>query len=302
MILPEEKAVYDRLLNIRNDNIANVIGYTEIGKMTYAVREYVCGESIEEYVIYNGKIPDETIRLLVKGICSGLSAIHAAGIVHRDITADNVMIDEEGRAKIIDFGISRLRSKDKSKDSQILGTVGYAAPEQFGFRQTTEKADIYALGVLINYMAEGALPNEKLTDGVFRRVVLKCTQMDETRRYSSIDSVARAIDRKTDIFDVIKKAPGFKGPIWLRILALWWYSSVLLSMVTSTVSTGNLLMIPANFALFILPILFVSDPSGLISRFCIRHALPDKARAFVKVLLVWTAINAGLLLIIISIF
>lgn len=86
--------------------------------------------------------------------------MHKYSITHRDITPSNIIIGFDGVVKIIDFGISRLHKENAKHDTQVLGTEGYAAPEQFGFKQSDCKTDIYALGVLLNYMLTGHIPSE----------------------------------------------------------------------------------------------------------------------------------------------
>ncbi|MBO4341960.1 MAG: protein kinase, partial [Clostridia bacterium] len=86
--LPEEKPVYDKLMTVRDANIANITGYTEIEGIPYVVSEFISGISIGEYVHDNGCMPDEMIRHIAQGICNGLSVVHSSGIVHRDITPE----------------------------------------------------------------------------------------------------------------------------------------------------------------------------------------------------------------------
>ncbi len=297
-VLPEERAVYDKLLTVRNDNFANITGYTEIGGLPYVVREFVCGSSLDDYIEYNGRIPDDTIRNIALDICAGLSAIHSLGIVHRDITPDNIIIEEDGNARIIDFGISRLSDENKPKDTQILGTVGYAAPEQFGFHQTTYKADIYALGVLINYMAEGVLPNEHLTEGAFRKIVLKCTQMDESKRYRNIDEVAAAIDKVRRKALIIKRIPGFGGSKRLKAIAGFYYISVACSSLFILVSGYKKAVIIPALIIWLAPLFIISDKQGRIRQFCEKRSLSKTWRIIIKIFLIWlSAIVAGIIII-----
>ncbi len=297
-VLPEERAVYDKLLNIKNDNFANTVGYTEIGGMPYVVREFVYGRSLDDYIEYNGKVPDDEIRRIALDICAGLSVIHSLGIVHRDITPDNIIIEEDGNARIIDFGISRLSDDKKHKDTQILGTVGYAAPEQFGFHQTTDKADIYALGALINYMAEGALPNEHLTEGAFRKIVLKCTQMDETKRYHNIDEAAAAVDKSRRAGLLIKRIPGFGGSDGLKALAIFYYVSVIFSSLLILIGGDEKGLIVPALIICLAPLFIFSDKAGIIRRFCDKRGYSKNRRIVIKFFLTWITLQiAGLIII-----
>ncbi len=285
-------------MNIKNDNIANVLAYTEIEGKTYSVNEFISGETLEEYVTYNGKISDSEIKKIALDICSGLSAVHSLGIVHRDITPGNIIIDSAGRAIITDFGISRLTNDKKQKDTQILGTVGYAAPEQFGFRQTTAKADIYAVGTLINYMSEGVLPVDHLTDGRFKKIVVKCTMMDEMNRYKDIDELAAAIDKNAKLELIIKRIPGFGGSKALRAAAIFYYISVIFSALIYLAKPGERIMSVFVLLFFIIPPVIIFDPLGKISSFCQKRNLSRGKRRLVKAALIFAAIEFICLLII----
>ena len=114
--------------------------------------------------------------------------------MHRDLKPSNVLLNENMEVKIIDFGISRTVKRNQSCDTEILGTQGFTAPEQFGFHQTGPKADIYSMGVLINVMATGCLPGVQLVNGWLSEIVLKCTQIDETNRYKNIDDLLEIIN------------------------------------------------------------------------------------------------------------
>ena len=96
--------------------------------------------------------------------------------------------------KLIDFGISRSKKEGQSQDTTLLGTVGYAAPEQFGFGQTDERTDIYATGVLLNVLLTGSLPKDDLPfDPRYRQIVLKCTSLSPADRYSSVSELKSQI-------------------------------------------------------------------------------------------------------------
>ena len=110
-------------------------------------------------------------------LIAGLGALHRCSLVHRDINANNILITTDGNVKIIDYGIVRLFDKSKSTDTVILGTPGYAAPEQFGFTQSDSRTDIYALGVLMNVMMTGRLPSEDTARGGISRIIEKCVMI-----------------------------------------------------------------------------------------------------------------------------
>jgi serine/threonine protein kinase len=228
-IYSDEMALYKKLIEINNPNIVKFFEMIVFDNQLFVVEEYIQGVTLQSYIEENGALDDESVKKISLAICNGLSQIHNLGIVHRDITPGNIMISNSGEIKIIDFGISRLEKNSQTKDTQILGTQGYAAPEQYGFSQTNNKADIYALGVLINYMKTLKLPNEQLTIGVYSEIVTKCTQIDENRRYQDIDSVSIAISRKNKIKGIVQTIPGFrKGKWWHIAIACVYYFLLIL--------------------------------------------------------------------------
>ncbi len=192
----EDIPVYEKLAGIKNENIASVKETVVIDNKIYAAREYIQGVTLDEFIVKNFPLDDETVSRIAIDVCSGLSEIHKLGIIHRDIKPSNIIINASGTAVIIDFGISRIYKENTVGDTQILGTQGFAAPEQFGFSQTDDKADIYAVGVLINYMKTKALPNEKLADAPFDKIVLKATEIDRKNRYADVEDMANALKGK----------------------------------------------------------------------------------------------------------
>lgn len=221
--------IYKTLFTINNPNIVKFIGTATIDNQLCVIEEYIKGVTLERY-IENNSLSDDNIVNIVLQVCNGLEQIHNNGIVHRDINPSNIMITPDNRAVIIDFGISRVEKKGKSADTQILGTQGYAAPEQYGFSQTSAKADIYSIGVLINYMKTGALPNATLCDGWLGDVVTKCIQIDEARRYSSISDLTKAISNRGHMFSFFNTIPGFRQRKWWHILiaSIYYFAFVFL--------------------------------------------------------------------------
>src|SRR5699024_6653849 len=103
-------------------------------------------------------------------ICKALWVLHSMAAVHRDIKPENVIL-RGSDAVLIDFDAARLHKPDHETDTQILGTTGFAAPEQYGLSQSDTRTDIYSLGILINVMLTGERPSKKLAEGHMGRVV-----------------------------------------------------------------------------------------------------------------------------------
>ena len=103
------------------------------------------------------------------------------------------MILRGDQAVLIDFDASRIIKPEGTADTVVLGTTGYAAPEQFGLSQTDGRADIYSLGVLLNVMLTGQHPSRQLTAGHAGRVVQRCTMTSPEQRYHSVQELREAL-------------------------------------------------------------------------------------------------------------
>lgn len=182
--------VYRKLLGISCPNLPQIMEVAEQDGMVAVVEEYIEGDSIAfllEGALFN---PAEARKITLQ-LCNALWVLHKLGAVHRDIKPENVMI-RGSEAVLIDFDASRIFKSENSTDTQILGTVGYAAPEQYGITQTDERADIYSLGVLLNIMLTGKHPAKELASGKLGHIVQKCTMVNPKKRYKSVLSLMEA--------------------------------------------------------------------------------------------------------------
>ncbi len=222
-----DTAMYKKLIKLECENIVKFYDTVAVENSFYVVEEYVNGITLKDYIDKIGCLSDEQTKNITLQVCNGLREIHKLKIVHRDINPNNIMITSDGCVKIIDFGISRTIKQNQSFDTEILGTQGFTAPEQFGFHQTSAKSDIYSIGVLINYMKTKKLPNEKLTSGWLSEVVLKCTQIDEINRYTNIDDLIESIEKKNKTNHFLKSTPGFRNGIWWHSVIAGIYYTIL---------------------------------------------------------------------------
>lgn len=283
----ENKPIIEKLMKIHNQNIVKHIGMCIINDEFYVVQEYVNGITLKQYCENNYPLDNKRIIEIVVGLCNGLQTVHNAGLVHRDITPTNIMIDNYGNPVIIDFGISRICKKNQSVDTQILGTVGFAAPEQFGFMQTSHKSDIYSLGVLINYMATLALPNEKMPDGKLFQVVKKCTELDETQRYDSVIQVAYALENNT-AGSIICSIPGFrKGNGWHIVVSVIYYLFVVFVFVTFFTDYKSykelILDILIGVFWFVVPVPIVTDFGNWVEKWDFTRKMTKSGRIAIQI-------------------
>src|SRR4051812_13110851 len=140
-------------------HIVGVIDAGEDDGRPYIVFEYVEGETLKDRIRRSGRLPvDESLAYAIE-ITRALGAAHARGIVHRDIKPQNVLIDEEGMAKVTDFGIARsLDEEGLTADGRVLGTTDYVSPEQALGHAVNGQSDIYSLGVVLWEMLTGDVP------------------------------------------------------------------------------------------------------------------------------------------------
>jgi serine/threonine protein kinase len=151
------------------------------------IEEYVPGLTLRKYMDEQGPLPEPRAKQLIEALCDILVRLHGAEkpVVCRDLKPENVILTKDDRLVIVDFDAAKFVSQEKV-DTVLLGTPGYAAPEQFGFAASDERTDVYAVGVLLNEMLTGALPQEKTADGAFGRVVRRSTSLDPKERHGSI--------------------------------------------------------------------------------------------------------------------
>lgn len=240
-------SVYDILSQIENIHIPKIIEYEEVDGKLYVVEEYIPGETLAEKVEQGYWFSEEETREIVFQLCEALDCLQLQSlpIVHRDIKLSNVMITNDGIVKLIDFNAARLYETGANKDTVMIGTAGYAAPEQYGFQQTDIRTDIYSMGVMMNYMLAGCSPVENMYSGRMGKIIQKCTYLDPDRRFQNIHELKKAIKKKT--FQEAEKdetehsflpIPGFRtGCWWKKICATAGYLFIIL--IASGVETES---------------------------------------------------------------
>src|SRR5256714_5713630 len=140
-------------------NICQLYDYGESEGSRYMVLEYLPGGTLEDRLRPGTPLPDEDTFRICSELASGLAQAHARGLVHRDLKPANVLFDEEGRAKIADFGIARLGGAGTLTEAgTVLGTAAYISPEQAAGEKATPASDVYSFGVILFRMLTGRLP------------------------------------------------------------------------------------------------------------------------------------------------
>ena len=184
--------VYRRLLAVNCPHLPRIYDVKEKDGIVYVLEEYIQGDTLSSLLECSVLTPAQT-RKITKQLCSALWILHSMGAVHRDVKPENVIL-RGNEAVLLDFDASRLIKQEQRNDTKVLGTIGYAAPEQYGFSQTDARSDIYALGILLNEMLTKEHPSKCLAEGKYRAVIEKCTQINADRRYETADELIEAMD------------------------------------------------------------------------------------------------------------
>lgn len=168
-----------------NMHIPEIISMYENDKGLVVVEEYIEGVTLETLLVHD-IARDERMDILEQ-LLDGLDFLHKAmpPIIHRDIKASNIMIDDNRCVKIIDYDAAKRYNKNEPRDTVLLGTEGSAAPEQYGFGASDARTDIYAIGILIREMFSDDLHLLDIAD--------KCTQIDPKNRYQNVQELKKAI-------------------------------------------------------------------------------------------------------------
>lgn len=190
-LLPEENPIYETLCRIRHPNLPAVYEIYRCADGMLVLEEYIEGLNVAQ-VAESGRYRKRGAKKVAEEVCRALIALHEEGFIHRDIKPENVMIGKDGRVVLIDFNAARKKSM-KSRDTVIMGTVGFAPPEQLGLSQSDERTDIYALGVLLNILLTGQYPTEGMAGGRLGRIIRRCTRVQAKERYQSAKSLYRAL-------------------------------------------------------------------------------------------------------------
>lgn len=180
--------VYRTLKRIKVRYLPKIEELFETQNQLIVIEEYINGRTLEEYLSEEGRVEETVVIKWGIRLCEALDLLHNQNppIIHRDIKPSNIMISEDGILKLIDFDVSRVYQDDRELDTHILGTKGYASPEQFGFEQTDARSDIYSIGVLMNVLTTGKEPKMKKNPSKLGRIIDKCTKLSPNERYQSV--------------------------------------------------------------------------------------------------------------------
>lgn len=145
--------------SLSHPNVVNIYDVGQDGDIHYIVLEYVRGRNLKDILRHNGPLPLRQATFVARAVCAALDAAHRRGLIHRDIKPHNILITDEGRVKVTDFGIARAASSATlTQTGTLIGSVHYFSPEQARGHPAGPETDIYSLGVVLYEMLTGRLP------------------------------------------------------------------------------------------------------------------------------------------------
>lgn len=183
--------VYRKLLDYACPNLPTVYEVVEGEAENLVLEEFIEGDTLG-FLLQDALLSTEETRKIAIQVCRALWVLHSIGAVHRDVKPENIIL-RGADAILIDFDAARLHKPEHDNDTQILGTTGFAAPEQYGLSQSDIRTDIYSMGILINVMLTGQHPSKKLAEGKMGRIVDRCTHVNPQRRYKNVLRLMEAL-------------------------------------------------------------------------------------------------------------
>jgi len=204
---------------ISHKNVCRMYHFEEDEGIHYLTMEFIRGESLKDMIGMMGQLSPGQALSVVKQVCEGLAEAHKLGVVHRDLKPSNIMIDREGNARIMDFGIARsLKAKGITRTGTMIGTPEYMSPEQVEGLETDQRSDLYSLGVILYEMVAGRIPfdgetpfsialkhksekpqdpreiNPQIPENI-SRMIMKCLEKDREKRYQTAGELLSELNK-----------------------------------------------------------------------------------------------------------
>jgi serine/threonine protein kinase/tetratricopeptide (TPR) repeat protein len=198
---------------IAHRHVCRMYDLNEEEETPYITMEFVQGEDLKSTIRKSRKFKEEDAIAVAKQVCEGLEEAHALGVVHRDLKPQNIMIDKNGNAKVMDFGIARsIEAAGMTQTGVMIGTPDYMSPEQAEGEEADQRSDIYAMGVILYEMVTGDVPfkgdtafsvalkhktklpqdpkklNPEVSDDL-SRLILICMEKERERRYQTAEAL-----------------------------------------------------------------------------------------------------------------
>lgn len=203
---------------VAHKNIIRIFDVRESGGLKFITMEHVAGRDLRSMLHERSKLPPKEAIEIMQQVCSGLGAAHAEGVLHRDLKPSNIMLDQQGRVVVMDFGLARSLSEEgMTRTGAMLGTLEYMSPEQARAETLDARSDLYTVGLIFYELLTGKMPYEAAspTASILRRthercappaqldpeipanvsaVVCKCLEPDPKNRYQNMQELIAELD------------------------------------------------------------------------------------------------------------
>ena len=199
--LRNEMEIMKKMADRKLSGIPKAYRIFEENGEVYLVREYIEGMSLAQMVLQKGGISEAEIYRISRKICQTAEQFQNPDepMIHRDIKPENIVVTPGGEVVFIDFGTMRSYKKDGSRDTFVVGTRGTAAPEQYGYTQTDQRTDVYAIGQTMLYMVSESYEMNQLSEcAVSRRmkkIIEKACSFEPDKRYGDAAQLRRAVEK-----------------------------------------------------------------------------------------------------------
>lgn len=225
------KTIWEKLKQLDIEGIPHIYSIEENEDGLEIIEEYLACQTLSD-ILDEHTFSNLEAYQIIRQLCIILDVLHQQDpqIIRRDIKPENIFYDGK-QVYLFDFDIARNYIENQKRDTTVLGSQGYAAPEQFGFYQTDIRSDIYSLGVLYHVLLTNKLPRDYGLQGIEKRIIDKMIAIDPQDRYQDVKEIIKDLDQ---LFHIEKKKekkikhpnalPGFRsGKLWKMIVAIMGY-------------------------------------------------------------------------------
>lgn len=209
-------SVYEYLRNNPIPHTPRIYEVYEEANQLYIIEEYISGDTMEQLLENNMPFSNEKLRDIAIQLCTIVKELHdcVPSIIHRDIKPSNIILSPSGELFLLDFNAAKYHSDYKDEDTTLLGTKGYAAPEQYGFGVSTTQTDIYAIGMLLKELTSCPAYLESRQKNEFSSIITKCTKLNANERYKDVNAILRILCKS----ESTSMEPTDKLPSWMSYL------------------------------------------------------------------------------------
>ncbi|MDO4198447.1 MAG: protein kinase [Erysipelotrichaceae bacterium] len=292
--------VYEYLYRNHIDGIPEILSIDNKEDKLAVKEKWIDGINLEKYIETKGKLDEVSVCNMMIGLCTILEKLHEHKIIHRDIKPSNVIYNGKD-VNLIDFNIAKFENNDESRDTVLLGTKGYAAPEQYGFGASGIETDIYGVGRLMEYLLNGDL-DVNTYKGKLNKIIDKCTKIERKDRFKDVSVLKNYLEyllKKIDRRSIDYTPVGFRSKtVWKMLVAGIMYLLVF-GIIVNIESSGSLWELWVTrllvFTVFMSLVCFNFNYIGIRDGFDFRCS-PNKYIRFIQLILV------NILIVIVQLF